>query len=61
MDPVSVHPQVAALAGDIRRTLDLLLRATEIAQGCGEKVVKISHLQQGIQEMISSPVMKAAR
>ena len=54
--------QVAAVSGDIRRALDLLLRSTEIAQAEGKgKVVKMAHLQQAMQEMFSSGLMLAVK
>ncbi len=56
------HLKVAAVSGDIRRALDLLLRATEIAQGTANcKLVAMAQLQQAIREMFSSPKMLAVK
>ncbi len=54
--------QIAAVSGDIRRALDLLLRSTEIAEADRtSKLVKMAHLQQAIQEMLSSGLMLAVK
>lgn len=53
--------KVAALSGDIRRALDLLSRSVEIAQSCRLEKVRIPHLQQAMEEMFSSSMMRAVK
>ncbi|NXX40330.1 ORC1 protein, partial [Tricholaema leucomelas] len=56
---------VAALSGDARRCLDICRRATEICEFASQKrtpeIVRMAHVTEAIDEMFSSPYIKAIR
>ncbi|NWX09071.1 ORC1 protein, partial [Caloenas nicobarica] len=56
---------VAALSGDARRCLDICRRATEICEFASQKrtpeIVRMTHVTEAIDEMFSSPYIKAIR
>ncbi|KAF1665035.1 Origin recognition complex subunit 1, partial [Aptenodytes patagonicus] len=56
---------VAALSGDARRCLDICRRATEICEFSSQKrtpeIVRMAHVTEAIDEMFSSPYIKAIR
>ncbi|XP_019474308.1 origin recognition complex subunit 1 [Meleagris gallopavo] len=60
-----VSRKVAALSGDARRCLDICRRAAEICEFSGQKssheIVRMTHITQAIDEMFSSPYIKAIR
>ncbi|NXT02042.1 ORC1 protein, partial [Jacana jacana] len=60
-----VSRKVAALSGDARRCLDICRRATEICEFAGQKrtpeIVRMAHVTEAIDEMFSSPYIKAIR
>ncbi|PKK27366.1 origin recognition complex, subunit 1 [Columba livia] len=60
-----VSRKVAALSGDARRCLDICRRATEICELAGQKrtpeIVRMTHITEAIDEMFSSPYIKAIR
>ncbi|XP_064003453.1 origin recognition complex subunit 1 [Pogoniulus pusillus] len=60
-----VSRKVAALSGDARRCLDICRRATEICEFASQKrtpeIVRMAHVTEAIDEMFSSPYIKAIR
>ncbi|XP_076196314.1 origin recognition complex subunit 1 isoform X2 [Aptenodytes patagonicus] len=60
-----VSRKVAALSGDARRCLDICRRATEICEFSSQKrtpeIVRMAHVTEAIDEMFSSPYIKAIR
>ncbi|XP_021259947.1 origin recognition complex subunit 1 [Numida meleagris] len=60
-----VSRKVAALSGDARRCLDICRRATEICEFSSQKstpeIVRMTHITEAIDEMFSSPYVKAIR
>uniref|UniRef100_A0A669PVZ4 Origin recognition complex subunit 1 n=1 Tax=Phasianus colchicus TaxID=9054 RepID=A0A669PVZ4_PHACC len=60
-----VSRKVAALSGDARRCLDICRRAAEICEFSSQKstqeIVRMTHITQAIDEMFSSPYIKAIR
>ncbi|XP_065594804.1 origin recognition complex subunit 1 [Cyrtonyx montezumae] len=60
-----VSRKVAALSGDARRCLDICRRATEICEFSSQKgtpeIVRMTHVTEAIDEMFSSPYIKAIR
>ncbi|XP_065698788.2 origin recognition complex subunit 1 [Patagioenas fasciata] len=60
-----VSRKVAALSGDARRCLDICRRATEICEFASQKrtpeIVRMTHVTEAIDEMFSSPYIKAIR
>lgn len=56
-------PQVAAVSGDARRCLDICRRAIEIADSRSKKkgtaLVGMSHVDEALQDMFSSPKIRA--
>ncbi|OXB82080.1 UNVERIFIED_CONTAM: hypothetical protein H355_008959 [Colinus virginianus] len=60
-----VSRKVAALSGDARRCLDICRRATEICEFSSQKGtperVRMTHVTEAIDEMFSSPYIKAIR
>ena len=58
--------KVAAVSGDARRALDICRRSTEIAELSSKKMLKdvlvgMSHVDEALQEMFSSPKIVAIR
>ena len=58
--------KVAAVSGDARRALDICRRSTEIAELLSKKMLKdvlvgMSHVDEALQEMFSSPKIVAIR
>ena len=55
--------QVAAVSGDARRCLDICRRAVEIADSRSKKkgtaLVGMSHVDAALQDMFSSPKIRA--
>ncbi|XP_061400763.1 origin recognition complex subunit 1 [Musca vetustissima] len=56
-----VARKVAAVSGDARRALDICRRATEIADAAATKCVNMLHVQQALNEMISSAKVQAIK
>ncbi|NXC45216.1 ORC1 protein, partial [Penelope pileata] len=63
--PLFLQFEVAALSGDARRCLDICRRATEICEFSSQKntpeIVRMAHVTEAIDEMFSSPYIKAIR